>query len=337
MTINISSNTIFRTILILLVFVFLFYISDILLLLFIAFVIVSAITPLVDRMEKFRIPRVASTLVIFLTFFVGFGYLISLAIPPLISQAEQMISSLPSFLTTLANNPWVHYIFNSGDATSSEGLLKLIGSGFASNGIFSQAGSFISRLIYFAVLFSLSFYMVIQKNALSKTIRYVLPEEHEEYVVSLVERIQEKMGRWLQGQLILDLIIGAAVYLVLYFLDIPYAFILAILAGILEFIPTIGPTISAAIAIAVALAVSPVKALFVLIAFVIIQQLENHLIVPLIMKKAVGLNPVIVIVVLLIGAKLGGPIGAIMAVPITTALSVFISDLLEKEESIPTT
>ena len=332
MTINISSNTIFRTIMILLVFGFLFYISDILLLLFIAFVIVSAITPLVDRMEKVKIPRVAGALMIFLTFFVGFGYLISLAVPPLITQAEQLFSNLPTFLTSLANNPWVHYIFNPGDTDNSEGILKILGSSFTSMGIFSQAGSFLSRLLYFAVLFSLSFYMVIQKNALSKTIRYVLPEEHEEYVVSLVERIQEKMGRWLQGQLILDLIVGTAVYVVLYFLGIPYAFILAIVAGILEFIPTIGPTISAFIAIAVALTISPVTALFVLIAFVIIQQLENHVIVPLVMKKAVGLNPVIVIVVLLIGAKLGGPIGAVMAVPITTALSVFISDLLEKED-----
>ena len=118
----------------------------------------------------------------------------------------------------------------------------------------------------------------------------------------------------------------------LYFLGIPYALIIAVIAGILEFIPNIGPTIAAVLAALVAFTINPVKAIIVVVAFIIIQQLENHFIVPLIMKRAVGLNPVVVIVSLLIGAKLGGPAGAVMAVPIATALSVFVGDLFEKRK-----
>ncbi len=175
--------------------------------------------------------------------------------------------------------------------------------------------------------------MTMQKDALKKGIKMLVPQKHKRYAVYLADRIQEKMGHWLQGQLVLNVVVGGLIYLALFLLGVPYALVLALIAGFLEFIPNIGPIIATIFATVVALTVSPLVAIMTVTVFIIIQQLENHFIVPLVMKKVVGLNPVVVITVILIGFKLGGPLGALMAVPITTALSVFIKDLLDRGSS----
>ncbi|MFH1559661.1 MAG: AI-2E family transporter [Patescibacteria group bacterium] len=328
--IDISTSTIFRVVLIGLVLVFLYYIIDILLLVFISFVIVSAVSPIVDRLEKYKIPRFLSTILIYALGFFGVGYLLSLAIPLLIGQTKQLLGHVPQYWNQIAMNSWIGSLFglDSGMGSSSEKLRQLF-SGSFSGVFFTKAGSYLIRFIYFAVVFSLSFYMTIQKNALKRFIEAIVPEDYEKYIISLVGRIQGKLGHWLQGQLFLNLIIGGLVYLALYLLGIPFALVLALAAAFLEFIPTIGPVVAAVLAALVALTISPVKAILAIVVFVIIQQLENHLIVPIVMKQAVGLNPVVIIIALLIGAKLAGPLGAVLAVPVTTALSVFVGDLLE--------
>lgn len=332
--INISTSTIIRTILIVLAFFFLYYIIDILFLLFIAFVIVSAVAPLVDKLEKLKVPRFLAAGLVFVSFFFLFGFLLSLIIPPVVKETGQLIEQLPRHLSNLSHSAWGSAWFGleeNGEGMAGN-LKELLGNNF-SGVFFSKAGSFVLRIIYFAVVFSLSFYMTIQKNALKKIIETMAPKEYQEYIHSLLIRIQEKMGRWLTGQLILNFVIGGMVYLALYLLGVPYAPVLALAAGLLEFIPNIGPTLATIFATLVALTVSPVMAILTIVAFVTIQQLENHLIVPLVMKQAVGLNPIVIILSLLIGVRLGGPLGAIMAVPFATALSVFLGDLFSEDKT----
>ncbi|MBD3244485.1 MAG: AI-2E family transporter [Candidatus Moranbacteria bacterium] len=330
-TINISTSTIIRAIILILIVLFIFYVIDILFLLFAAFVIVSTISPLVDKLEKKKIPRILSTLVIYIIVFLGLGYLLSLIIPLLLTQLKQLVNEIPDYWNSLAENSFIKRVFNLKDSSGSyvsENFLKQLS---LSNGIFTQAESFIKGVVYLALIFSLSFYMTIQKSALERFIRILTPKEHEQYVVGLIKRIQNKMGRWLQGQLLLNLIIGFSVYVALKSLGIPYALVLAIIAGTLEFVPNIGPVMATLLAAIIGFTVSPIKALLVVITFIIIQQLENHVVVPLVMKQAVGLNPVVIIISLLIGAKLGGAVGIIISVPFATALSEFLGDVLDKK------
>ena len=328
--IDISTSTIFRTILIILAIIFLYYIVDILVLVFIAFVIVSAVSPLVDKLEKYKIPRAVSTALIYVLGFMGMAYLLTLIVPPLFKQTSQLVAQMPHFWNDVIVNSWVGRLFGLEMQTSghSEQLFKIVRDNFSPNGIFTKAGSFALRFFHVAVIFSLSFYMTIQKTALKNFIKAMLPKEHEKYVIFLVVRIKEKLGLWLQGQLLLNCIIGVLVYTALYFIGVPFALMLAIMAAFLEFIPNIGPTIATVISALVALTISPVMAILVLVAFIVIQQLENHLIVPMVMKQVVGLNPVVIIVAILIGIKLAGPIGVLIAVPLAAALSVFIGDLM---------
>jgi len=175
--------------------------------------------------------------------------------------------------------------------------------------------------------------MSVKEDGLKGFIVSLTPKDHRGYVISLVERIQKKVGRWMFGQIILMVVIFVLDFAALSLLGVPYALILALLAGILEIVPYLGPIISATLATLVGLMISPLIGIEILITLTIIQQLESHVIVPQIMKKAVGLNPVVVILALLIGAKLGGTIGAILAVPIATALGVFVSDVAEGRNS----
>ncbi len=335
-TIDISAGTIYRTIFIVLVLIFLYYVADILLIIFISFIIVSTISPLVDKLEKKKIPRSVSTVSIYAVALFGFGYLISLAVPPLISQSRGLLEHLPQYWSNIAASSWAKHLFNVDETAGipDKQIFQVIGEKLSfSQGFFSKAGSLLIRFIYFAVIFSLSFYMTMQKDALKKGIKMLVPQKHKRYAVYLADRIQEKMGHWLQGQLVLNVVVGGLIYLALFLLGVPYALVLALIAGFLEFIPNIGPIIATIFATVVALTVSPLVAIMTVTVFIIIQQLENHFIVPLVMKKVVGLNPVVVITVILIGFKLGGPLGALMAVPITTALSVFIKDLLDRGSS----
>ncbi len=134
----------------------------------------------------------------------------------------------------------------------------------------------------------------------------------------------------MQGQLFLGVIVGVLVYIGLSLLGIRFALLLAIIAGILELVPYIGPVLSAIPAVILAFFQAPILALWILILYIVVQQLENYLLVPVIMKKVVGLNPVVVIIALLIGGKLLGILGIILAVPAAAVLAEFFKDIKRK-------
>lgn len=160
----------------------------------------------------------------------------------------------------------------------------------------------------------------------------LIPIQYRDYLLDLWERAQKKLGRWLQGQLFLSLIIGAMVYLGLYFLGIKFALILAVLAGIFELFPYIGSVIAAVPAVILGFLQSPLLGLWVIIFYLIVHQVEGHIISPLVIGKVVGLNPIVVIIALLIGGKLGGAFGIILAVPLAAVFAEILRDLIKRRE-----
>ncbi|MFH0930028.1 MAG: AI-2E family transporter [Candidatus Moraniibacteriota bacterium] len=335
-TIEISSGTILRAVLILLLLWFLYLVRDILALVFIAIIIVSAIDPIVDWFQKKRVPRSLTVLVVYVAFLAVLVTTIGLLVPPLTSEIRGLGESFPQLVEKFsgyfkivrdyaASHNFQQQIANfTGSVTER---LSQIGSS-----VFSGTVSFIGGIFSFVVVLSVAFYMSVQEKGIKKFFASLAPEEHRDYISGLVDRIQFKMGRWLQGQLFLMLIIFVLDYLGLLLIGAPYALVLALIAGILEIIPYIGPVISAVIAVSVSFLHDPVTGLLVLALFVLVQQLEGYILTPLVMKKAVGLNPVVVILALMTGAKLGGVTGIIIAVPIATVLSEVAGDLVRKRE-----
>ncbi len=330
---DISSGTIIRTILILLLVWLLYFIRDILLLVFLSVVIVSAIDPIVDYFQRRRIPRPVTVLLVYVVFLSLFGLVIFLLIPPITSEIQDLGRSLPGLIEKLSG-----YFQVVRDFAVSNQLEQNINDFFSNaasrlseigTNIFSGTISFLGGIFDLIIILSIAFYMSVQEKGSKKFFTSLFPKVHQEYVAGLAERIQFKMGRWLQGQLLLMLLVFLLTYFGLLAIGAPYALVLAFIAGILEIVPYIGPVVSAIIATTVSFLHGPLTGFLVLGLFTLVQQVEGYALTPLIMKRAVGLNPVVVILALLVGAKLAGILGVIVAVPLATVLSEVLNDLTQ--------
>lgn len=335
-TIDISTGIIFRTIMILLGIWFLYLIIDIVAILFIAVIFTASIEPLVDWFQKLKVPRTLGVLIVYILLFGVFGTMIYFLIPPFLVQFKNFSNDFPGYVEKIMGffKGLESYAESHNLQFNLKDFFQSIGGDFSmtSSRIFSTTIGVFSGFISFIVVLSLTFYMSVKRDGIKSVIASVVPGKHYEYASSLVDRMKSKIGRWMQGQFLLMIIIFACYFLALYFLKVPYALLLAIFGGLLEIIPYLGPIISAVPAVILGFFVSPLTGFLVLGAYILIQQIENHIITPQIMKKAVGLNPVVVILVLLVGAKMGGILGAILAVPVATVASVFIKDLFGKNK-----
>lgn len=164
-------------------------------------------------------------------------------------------------------------------------------------------------------------------------IRSVLPAKYEDYVISLWKRAEHKVGRWLQAQLLLALSVGFLVFVGLSLLNVKYALLLGIIATILEIVPIVGPVVSAIPGVILAFAQSPTLGLWVLVFYIAVQQVEGHILAPLILGKTLGLNPVTVIIALLIGGTLAGIIGILLSVPVAVVIVEILDDMAKQKES----
>lgn len=326
MKIDVTSATIIKIALVFLGIWFLFTIRDIVVLFFIVLVIVAALGPLVDKMSKY-IPRILALIiltVIFLGFLVTIGFLL---IPPIIAQINQLAINLPSIIDNLSP---AFYNLQSVVRQYQTNLMNLSTElGGLTSGIYSTTISFLTGLVAIATILVLSFYLLLEQNSIRHFVHEITPSEHEERIFTIIHKISIKMGNWLRGQGILMLIVGILDGIALFAIGVPYALTLAVWGGLTEVIPYIGPWLGLVPALIVAYTVSPLTALLVVIAYILIQQLEGHILVPKMMGKAVGLSPVIIILALLIGAKLMGILGVLISVPLTAAISVIIQEWSE--------
>ena len=334
--IEISTRTIWYTVFILAGAWFLFAIKDILLLLFLAIIISSSVQPIVDRLEAKKIPRTLTTLSIYILILVILSWSIKIIFPILGTELKDLSIVLGAYLGNFGDifksyadilSTWnIQQQLESIKNTTSDGVTQL------GVNIFSNTVGIFTGLFKTMIVMSLSFYMIVKKDGAWGFVKNVVPKKYEQYTIGLIQRIQHQVGRWMVGQFILILIIFVLEYIVLSILHVPLALTLALLGGLLEIVPYIGPTLSIIPAMLIGLTISPLVAVLILVAYILIQQIENHIITPLLMKKAVGLNPVVIILVLLIGGKLAGVPGLILAVPFAAAISVVWDDLANNKQ-----
>jgi predicted PurR-regulated permease PerM len=331
---DVSYSAFFKLAVIVLAGALLFLVREVLLMMFIAIVIASALDPLVDWMQKHGIPRALGVICVYLILILGVGGALALIVPALASEIKSLGNVLPEYLEDLS--VYLESISGVSAAQSLQDLSDFISSlssqlDAAIVSVYEVIKSFFGSVFSVVAVFVLSFYFLLQENAFKKFIQSFVPKKYRKQSISVTERIQEQMGNWLRGQLFLGLVIGVVTYIVLSLLGVKYALVLAIFAGLLEIVPYVGPVIAAVPAIFLGLLQSPFIGLLVFIAYVLIQQFENHLLVPKVMEKAVGLNPLVVIIVILAGAKVAQVPGAIVAVPAATAASVVLGDYFTEQ------
>ncbi|MCT4591915.1 MAG: AI-2E family transporter [Candidatus Gracilibacteria bacterium] len=319
--------------------------SDILLTFFFALFIAVALGPMVDKLEsKIKMPR--SIAVIFIYIFVmGFvGFIISAVVPIMIDQLTQITLDLKDYLNDYLQNGHVKDSFISKYIPHIESLLgqidrqELIASAqkylqdiasnladFASNAL-GVAASVVNGIFNFVLILLISFFMIMERGALRQFFTLLFPRKYEKYIIIKADNVQKKISEWVHGQLMLFLIIGTIAYIGLSIIGVEYALTLAMVAGLAEFLPYIGPMLAFVTAAPVAFNMSIIKGLWVIAFYIALQMFEGNVIVPIVMKKAVGLPPLVTIIAMLIGFQFLGIIGVILSVPLASIVAIFVGD-----------
>jgi len=332
-TLELSFNTIAKTLLVIFLIFFAYLIKDVLAILFFALIIASSVNIPVSWLAKYRMPRSISVILVYVLTLTILGLFLALTITPLATELKQFSDFIPNITSKFSSGIKMFEAASGGQSQLQEFFLTLSEkvSQLRIN-FLSLTGNVVGRLTSFAFVFILSFYLAIEEKGVKKFIRAVTPKTKENYVISLWERGQKRLSRWLGAQLLLGLIVGLMTFIGLSILHVPYALALALLAGILELVPTVGPILAAIPAVLIAFIKSPVIALITLALYIVVQQLENNLLVPKIMQKTVGLNPVVTILALLIGVKLAGFTGMILSIPATMLIHEYSKNILDRPE-----
>lgn len=310
---------------------------EVFIILFLAFILSSSALPLIKSLSMRGVPKGLAIGLVYLFFILIFFGTLTLIFVPFVAETRGLITDLPhyvsEFVASISNIPffgntldtelinnylnkfveWLTGIFSGSTGTES---FKT-----ALDTVFSLAGGFLSII----TMMFMSIYMVTDHDSfVDLVLLRIIDEQKRTRVRRLVFDVEEKLGSWLIGQLTLCFIIGAMTWVLLTIAQVPFALPLAVLAGLLEAIPNLGPIISAVPATIFAfLAGGPASGLIVMIGCVIIQQLENAVIVPRVMANAVGLKPIIVIIAVAAGFTLGGPIGALLSIPVVVLIEIF--------------
>ena len=309
-------------------------VRDALLLIYISGLAAIGLSPLVNELERKRllrqrVPRWAAILVIYICIIAALVGITAMIIPAIVMQARDLAQEFPRLLHQ--GQQWLidHGVLTS-EITAAEAVQQTAPSaaqdtlGLVANAVLGVIGG-VFGLITVLVL---AFYLLVDSSSLILVFLRLFPREKRTQVNDACRRVTNKISAWLGGQLLLAGIIGSTAALGLFLMGVPFFWVLALIAAIGEMIPIVGPLLSAIPAIAVALSVKPTLALAVILFFVAQQQLENHLLVPKIMQRQVGISPVFIIISLLIGGSLLGVIGAILAVPTAAILQVLFEETL---------
>ncbi len=332
----------------------LFTIRDKLIVLGLAMFLAIVIDTNVRWLERRGVPRGLSVVIIYLVFLSVAVFLLASLIPIVASQLQDMARYINRSADSFLLNPNIHFQFLSDGMNERltivmQDVLQQMGIKDRASALFQfgqnlsgvvqssvtfavqAAGSLFNFIVNFILILMLAFFIQLEREKISDFMRSVLPREYRGYFDAKSEAIYHKISQWFHGQLILCVAIGVLVFVALEILGMPYALTLALLAGFTEFIPYAGPLIGALPAILIALSQQGlVWALVVLLVYYVIQLCENNLLVPLIMKHAVGLSPIAIMFGMLVGVSFPNTVhpvvGILLAVPTTAVLTIFIQD-----------
>ncbi len=328
---DISWKTILKISLAALCLYVLYLIRDILIWFIFALIISILFNPVIDFLQRKKIPRALSVVFIYVGFLGLIGFLFYYTASMFFSEVQQFSQVLPQYFERIAP-PLRGLGFQAFENiesfinTTSKTLEEMAGSIF--NTLFYIFGGIFSTFFVIIVAMFLSF----GEKGMEKNISALFPKKYQAYALNLWKRCQKKISSWFIARILACIFVGLVSYFAFLILNVKYPFSLGLFAGIFNFVPMIGPIIAGLIIFLMVGLDSILKAGFVLIAFILIQQIECNILTPILTKKIVGLSPVLVLVALAIGGKLWGALGAVLAIPIAGILSEFFKDFLEKKE-----
>jgi predicted PurR-regulated permease PerM len=337
MHITITAGTIVKAVVILALAWFIFTLRDIVLIVLTAIVIASAIEPGVAALVKRKLPRILAVILVYLLLFGTFFVIFYFFLPSLLADFGAFVANLPQYLSTFTSvgafDQYTQVLgLPSPSALTANDILEGVRSALSLDNAFGNAVSAATHIFggvfSFMLIVIFSFYFAVIETGVDDFLRVVTPRAHQRYVQGLWRRSQHKIGLWMQGQILLAVIIGVLVYLGLMILGVPHALTLAVVAACFEIIPVFGPVLAAVPAVIIAFVGGGATLGFLTIAlYVIAQQFENHLIYPLVVSRVVGVPPLLVILALIVGGELAGFLGIILSVPAAATIQELVRDI----------
>ena len=310
--------------------------GGVLLLVFVAILLAAGLEPVVGWLrDRLPIPRGATILVVYLTFFLGVLGLAFIIVPAAITQAEQIIKELPAFFDQA--RAWASELRPAALSRSITALIDSVASLFApapppdADEVVEVGTAVAEAVVTLGTLLTIVFFWLVEHARIQRYVLAFLPGERRAGARDAWNEIETRLGLWVRGQLILMGAIGLAAGTAYWLLGLPGALLLGLIAAITEAIPIIGPLLGAIPAILVAATVSPELALVVAVVYVVLQFVEGSVLVPVVMRNTIGISPLLVLVSLLIGGAVGGFVGAFLAVPVAASVEIVLSRLQARE------
>lgn len=311
-------------------FTFLWFIRNVLFLVFVSLLIATGIEPLVNKLrQKGPFSRSTGILFVYTLIFGTIGTVLYLAIPPLISEGQRLAEAfadpqkIKTSISSISNSFLRDTLSTAYDNAGS--ILQTI----ALNSQTLSIGLSLFEVVFsLATVFVIAFYWLTEKRHIKRFIFSLVPKDKRARSNDIWENVEDKLGAWMRGQLFLMLFIGVLAGVGYTIMGLRFAFALAVFAGLAELIPIIGPFLGGAPAVLIALTQDLTLTIIVVVYIVVLQLVEGNVLVPRIMQKAVGVSPLTVIIGILIGTTVAGIGGALLAVPVAAAVQVLINNVL---------
>lgn len=328
---DISWGTILKISIAVLVFYTIYSIRDILVSVIFALVISILFNPVIDFLEKRRIPRVIATLFIYVSVFALLSFVLYWTVPVFVLEIQQFAQLFPQYFGKLS--PPLKGLgleafenFETFTLALQDWLIK------ASSTIFGVLISIFGGIFSTVTIFAMAIFFSIEEKEVKKAIKAISPKRSEGYFQDLWQRCQNKTAAWFGTRILSSLFVGLVSYITLNVLNVNYASTLSLFAGVMDIIPVLGPIFAGTIITILAALDSWFKALFVLLAFVLIQQIEGNIITPILTRRLVGLPAILVLIAVLVGGRLAGFLGAILAIPLTSIIYEFLRDFVQERK-----
>ena len=333
--IEISTKSLFHIVVFVFALYVLFLIRHTVLLIFIALLFSTLIEPFAALLKRHHIPRAIAALLVYVSLFSIIGLSVTVLTRVVAHDLPQLIESVRQNIDSIKSHEFAQRFL--GSETASQGSLFFWNQAESEisslSNVFSSVTTIFGGVISLIIVLVITFYLVIQDDPLQKMLNTFVPEKKLPFVVKLIHKIRHKLGLWFRGQLTLGVIMGFLIFVILTLLQVKYALVIGLLAFLLEFIPYVGPILVALPAIFFGFVDGGVvKLIIVGISLIILQQFENHVLIPKIMQKAVGLNPIVSIISLIIGIQLGGILGGVLAIPLATTLHAVLEEYMEMKK-----
>jgi len=326
---DVSWRTILKISIAIVIFYVLFSIRQILIWFIFALTISVLFNPAINFLKKRKVPRSLAVVLIYVGVFGMLGILIYTMVPIFTLEIQRFLEFFPHYFERISP-PLRNMGFEAFEnietfLKSLEGTLEVMAKNIFTAVFAVFGGIFTTMFIIVSAIF-----LSLEEGAVEKSLTLLFPKKYESRILVLWQRCQKKVAGWFGGRILACLFVGIASYIAFVLFAIKYPFTLALFAGFLNFVPYVGPLLTAVIIFLIVFPTAPLAGILIIIVFALIQQIENSILTPILMKKFVGLPPVLVLLSLVVGGDLWGVMGAILAVPLFGILFEFLKEFLQR-------